>query len=72
VWLTLTTPTPQEAELERFMVQGQIRKKARPYLNKQARSGCASSNPSYEGGIDRRITVHLGEKKSTRPYLKNN
>jgi hypothetical protein len=29
-------------------------------------------NPSYEGGIGRRITVRAAQAKSMKPYLKKN
>jgi hypothetical protein len=47
-----------EAEIQRIKVQGQSEQKlARSHLNQQAGHNGVHCNPSYMGGISRRIAV---------------
>jgi hypothetical protein len=51
-------PATLEVEIKRTIVQVQQEKKlARPYLNKLNRCSCTKYNPSYSGGIGRKIAV---------------
>jgi hypothetical protein len=42
------------------------------HLTRKAGHGGGACQPSFEGGISRRVAVQTDLSKNTRPYLKNN